>query len=74
MQSCILGHGMQARGYSWPFLSPRLSFLFVRGYSLLSMGIRGDLCSMAIFLAVRSYLFNVSWLFLAIHGYSLLFH
>ena len=64
---------MQARGYSWPFLSPRLFVFFVRGYSLLSMGIRGDLCSMAIFLAVRGYLFSVSWLLVAILGYPWLF-
>ena len=66
-----------AHGYSWPFLSPRLFFLFVRGYSLLSVGIRGDLCSMAISFAVHGYLFSVSWLLvaiLAIRGYSWLFH
>ena len=46
---------------------------FCRGYSWLSVAIRGYLCSVAIFLAVRGYLFNVSWLFVAILGYPWLF-
>ena len=44
---------------AWLFVAifvAAIILFFVRGYSLLSMGIRGDLCSMAIFLAVRGYL------------------
>ena len=76
MQSCILGHGMQRMAIRGHFCR-RDYFVFVRGYSLLSVGIRGDLCSMAISFAVHGYLFSVSWLLvaiLAIRGYSWLFH
>ena len=44
------------------------SFRF-RGYSWLSVAIRGYLHFVAIFLAVRGYLFRVSWVFVAIRGY-----
>ena len=73
MLSCILRHGMQARGYSRLFLSPRLLVFFSRGYSWLSVAIRGYLCSVAFFLAVRGYLFTVLWLSVAILGYPWLF-
>ena len=50
------------------FVAAIISF-FLRGYSWLSVAIRGYLCSVAIFLAVRGYLFIVSWLSVAILGY-----